>query len=91
MHETLEAAHIIPSKSGGAEVVENGILLRADLHKLYDCGYFFIQPSGHVVVAKLTSLSHTYRELLSKARLPKSTVARVKEALLYQWKQAQQD
>ena len=85
--DALEAAHIISSKDGGAEVVENGILLRADLHKLYDSGHFLIDPSGHV--AELTGLSETYRELLSKARLPESTVARVREALLYQCRQAQ--
>lgn len=38
MTEALEAAHIIPSKMHGAEVVENGILLRADIHRLYDSG-----------------------------------------------------
>ncbi|MDO9583747.1 MAG: HNH endonuclease signature motif containing protein [Desulfomicrobium sp.] len=38
--DALEAAHIIPSKNGGAEVIENGILLRADIHRLYDCGKF---------------------------------------------------
>ena len=32
----LEAAHIVPVKCGGQEVLSNGILLRADLHRLYD-------------------------------------------------------
>lgn len=86
--QALEVAHIIPSKDGGAEVVENGILLRADLHNLYDSGCFLIDQCGHV--AELTGLSETYRKLLSKARLPESTVARVRKALIYQWGQAQQ-
>lgn len=32
----LEAAHIVSVKDGGNEVLSNGILLRADLHRLYD-------------------------------------------------------
>ena len=32
----LEAAHIVPVKNGGQEVLSNGILLRADLHRLFD-------------------------------------------------------
>ncbi|MYE88360.1 hypothetical protein F4X33_05120 [Candidatus Poribacteria bacterium] len=34
--EVLEAAHIVAVKDGGQEVISNGILLRADLHKLFD-------------------------------------------------------
>ena len=32
----LEAAHIVPVQNGGQEVLSNGILLRADLHRLFD-------------------------------------------------------
>ena len=32
----LEAAHIVPVRNGGQEVLSNGILLRADLHRLFD-------------------------------------------------------
>ncbi len=35
-HDVLEAAHIVAARDGGQEVPENGILLRADLHRLYD-------------------------------------------------------
>jgi len=38
IQECLEAAHVLPVKSGGAEVLENMILLRADLHRLFDAG-----------------------------------------------------
>ena len=34
--EALEAAHIVPAYRGGREVLSNGILLRADIHRLYD-------------------------------------------------------
>ena len=34
--ETLEAAHIIPYKGSSTNHVQNGILLRADIHTLFD-------------------------------------------------------
>jgi putative restriction endonuclease len=35
----LEAAHILPYKRGGEHRVDNGLLLRSDLHRLFDFGY----------------------------------------------------
>lgn len=35
----LEAAHIRPVKDGGLHQVANGMLLRSDVHKLFDDGY----------------------------------------------------
>ena len=35
----LEAAHIRPVKDGGIHGVDNGLLLRSDVHKLFDDGY----------------------------------------------------
>jgi putative restriction endonuclease len=40
----LEAAHIKPYAQGGEHRVDNGILLRRDLHCLYDRGYVTITP-----------------------------------------------
>lgn len=40
----LEAAHIMPFNSGGQHRVENGLLLRSDLHRLYDRGYVTVTP-----------------------------------------------
>jgi putative restriction endonuclease len=40
----LEAAHIRPYGRGGAHRVDNGILLRRDLHCLYDRGYVTVTP-----------------------------------------------
>lgn len=84
MIEALEAAHIIPSKMCGAEVVENGILLRSDIHRLYDSGCFVIDPSGRVIVVR--EVSEYYGSILGRARLPEKTVQRVSTALEHQWK-----
>ncbi len=40
----LEAAHILPHHEGGPNEVSNGILMRADLHRLFDRGYVTITP-----------------------------------------------
>jgi len=34
----LEAAHVRPYADGGAHALPNGLLLRADIHRLYDAG-----------------------------------------------------
>ena len=38
----LEAAHIKPYKKGGEHRVDNGLLLRRDVHRLFDLGYVTI-------------------------------------------------
>ncbi|MCZ7650331.1 MAG: HNH endonuclease [Thermoanaerobaculia bacterium] len=40
----LEAAHILPVAEGGQHQVSNGLLLRSDLHRLYDRGYITVTP-----------------------------------------------
>ena len=40
----LEAAHIKPYAEEGPHRVSNGILLRSDLHKLFDLGYVTVTP-----------------------------------------------
>ncbi len=40
----LEAAHIIPYGRGGEHRIDNGLLLRSDLHRLYDRGYVTVTP-----------------------------------------------
>lgn len=48
----LDAAHIIPVELGGTEKVENAILLRADLHRLFDSGLFWFELSGGDAVVR---------------------------------------
>ena len=40
----LEAAHIRPYARGGEHRIDNGILLRRDLHRLFDRGYVTVTP-----------------------------------------------
>ena len=48
----LEAAHIRPYSANGPHRVDNGILLRSDLHKLFDLGYVTITPHLRLEVSK---------------------------------------
>lgn len=47
----LEAAHIVPFSEGGPHEVSNGLLLRSDVHKLFDAGYVSISPDYRVLVS----------------------------------------
>ena len=40
----LEAAHIRPFADGGEHALSNGLLLRSDLHTLFDLGYVTVDP-----------------------------------------------
>jgi len=48
----LEAAHIKPFSDSGPHTVSNGLLLRSDLHKLFDTGYITITPEYRMEVSR---------------------------------------
>lgn len=48
----LEAAHIRPYAEQGPNLVSNGILLRSDLHTLFDRGYVTITDEMRIVVSQ---------------------------------------
>jgi len=49
---TLEAVHIKPFSDSGPHLVENGILLRSDIHKLFDAGYVTVTTDHHFEVSR---------------------------------------
>lgn len=48
----LEAAHIVPYSGEGGHDVRNGLLLRADFHRLFDAGLVSITPELRVKVSR---------------------------------------
>ena len=48
----LEAAHIKPYSLTGPHTISNGLLLRSDIHKLFDAGYLTITSELKVEVSK---------------------------------------
>jgi putative restriction endonuclease len=59
----LEAAHVRPYSSGGAHRIDNGLLLRSDLHTLFDRGYVTVTPDLHLEVStRIRDEFHNGRE-----------------------------
>lgn len=48
----LDAAHIKPYSLSGEHRVDNGLLLRKDLHALFDAGYVTVTPAHEVRVSR---------------------------------------
>src|SRR5690606_29695122 len=48
----LEAAHIRPYADDGPHDPRNGLLLRADLHRLFDQGFVTVTPEGRFEVGR---------------------------------------
>ena len=58
--DVLEAAHISPYRGDATNDLGNGLLLRADLHTLFDCGLITIHPETHRVVVSAALRSSDY-------------------------------
>ncbi|MFC0156183.1 HNH endonuclease [Xanthomonas dyei] len=70
--EVLEAAHILPYRGDHTDRVDNGLLLRADLHTLFDCLLLWITPENKVALAS-SLLTTDYLPLKGQAvRQPES-------------------
>ena len=48
----LDAAHIQPYAEGGEHNITNGLLLRTDIHRLFDLGYVTVSNDGHFEVGR---------------------------------------
>jgi putative restriction endonuclease len=59
--DLLEAAHIFPFRGPATNHVQNGLLLRSDIHTLFDCGLLAIDETTRTVILadKLTPTSYS--------------------------------
>lgn len=48
----LQAAHIRPVSQGGVHRIDNGLLLRSDVHDLFDAGYVTVTPRFEIRVSR---------------------------------------
>lgn len=48
----LDAAHIRPVTEGGQHRLDNGLLLRTDVHRLFDTGYVTVTPDGRFLASR---------------------------------------
>jgi len=65
----LEAAHILPYSEGGRHTTDNGLLLRADIHTLFDLGLLFVDPKTKEVVLAPVLQDTAYGEELKDVKL----------------------
>ncbi len=49
VEELLEAAHVVPYRGQHTNLVGNGLLLRADIHKLFDLHLICVEPGTRLV------------------------------------------
>ena len=67
----LDAAHLRKYNGKHTNIVQNGLLLRKDLHKLFDHGVFGIRPDDLSVVLNSRARNSRYAELANmRLRLP---------------------
>jgi hypothetical protein len=59
----LEAAHITPYLGPETNAVTNGLLLRADIHTLWDLGLIAVDPEAHTVWVSADITDSTYQAL----------------------------
>ena len=52
VRDVLEAAHIYPYRGPKTNHLTNGLLLRADIHTLFDCGLITIDPDSLTILIK---------------------------------------
>ncbi|MCW5691259.1 MAG: HNH endonuclease [Pseudolabrys sp.] len=72
VEDVLEAAHITPYLGPLTNHVTNGLLLRSDLHTLFDCGLLAVEPEARKVVIAETLSSSSYAKLNGRLlRAPK--------------------
>jgi putative restriction endonuclease len=65
--EALEAAHISPYKGDQSDHPQNGLLLRGDLHSLFDLGLLAIDPETLTVVLAPKLANTSYASLAGQA------------------------
>jgi putative restriction endonuclease len=71
--DVLEAGHIVPYLGPLTNRTDNGLLLRADIHTLFDCGLISIDADTRTVVVADRLLATDYANLNGKAlRAPKT-------------------
>ncbi len=85
----LDAAHIRPYKEGGEHEISNGLLLRRDIHSLFDRGYVTVTPDLRFEVSKkireeFENGRHYYSLHGSKVHVPEKSLS-VPEPEVLEW------
>jgi len=73
----LDAAHIMAFSAGGEHAPSNGILMRTDIHRLFDLGYVTVDTEGRFTVSRrlkedFDNGRHYYELQGAEVRMPKT-------------------
>ena len=75
--DVLEAAHILPYRGEHTNHVSNGLLLRADLHVLFDLHLIEIDPETYSIIVDATLAATPYGKMNGrKLRFPADAAQR---------------
>jgi putative restriction endonuclease len=75
--DALEAAHIHPYRGDETNHVTNGLLLRADLHTLFDLGKISVNVKGYTIIVSDLLRKTVYGKLHgADLHLPKNSTLR---------------
>jgi hypothetical protein len=86
VEETLDACHIEPHAKSGINKIANGLLLRTDIHNLFDLQLLFIEPQTYKVHIHPRLKGSEYYEYNGK-QIRYSPVAPGNEYLDKKWKE----
>ena len=80
----LDAAHIVSVENGCNDCPTNGLVLRTDVHRLYDKGLFKVDVDGKICdisdisdISDIGGVGEGYLEILKSARIGKKHLNRV--------------
>lgn len=83
--EVLQAAHIEPYRGRVSQVASNGLLLRSDVHLLYDAHLLSVMPESHLVRMSERLRGTSYERWNGTViRMPRRIEARPNDELLEQ-------
>lgn len=78
----LEAAHIVRYQGPGTNHPSNGLLLRADIHTLFDLGLLAVDPASLTILVAASLTGSEYEELKGRVlQLPAGQMEPSREAL----------
>ena len=81
--EGLEAAHIRPYRGAHTNETRNGLLLRADIHNLFDYGIIGVDPEAMKIVLNQRARRSKYSQLHDQPlRLPEDSTRHPDRELL---------
>ena len=85
--DVLQAAHIRPFSAGGPDILDNGLLLRSDIHDLFDLDEILIEPDTLTIYFKPPLETDPTYSPFHNGRLP-ATISGTfprREFLEYRW------